>query len=39
MAKEAAGEVEKQKIVPVNKSMLKGGLMDRAKDMLSGFGS
>jgi hypothetical protein len=34
MAKEESGEIEKQKIVVVNKSMLKGGLLDRAKEML-----
>ena len=32
MEKEAKGEIEKQKIVPVNKSMVsKGGLLDQAK--------
>lgn len=36
MAKEASGEIEKQKIIPVSKSMLtQGGLLDRAKDALA----
>uniref|UniRef100_A0A6U7JCK4 Uncharacterized protein n=1 Tax=Haptolina brevifila TaxID=156173 RepID=A0A6U7JCK4_9EUKA len=34
MAKEAAGEIEKVKIVPVNKDMLKGGILDQAKKAL-----
>ena len=37
-AKEAAGDIEKQKIVVVNKSMIaKGGVLDRAKDAASGL--
>ena len=31
MAKEAAGEIEEQKIVPVSKSMLKDSPLDQAK--------
>lgn len=33
-AKEEAGELEKQKITPVDKGMIKGGLLDQAADML-----
>lgn len=36
-AKEAAGEIEEQKIVPVSKSMLKDGLLDQAKNAASGL--
>jgi len=40
MAKEAAGEIEKQKIVPVDKSMMKEGfinqLQSKASQMLGG---
>jgi len=37
MAKEAAGEIEKVKIVAVNKGMLKEGLLDQAKKAAEGF--
>lgn len=36
-AKEAAGEIEEQKIVPVSKGMLKDGLLDQAKNAASGL--
>jgi len=34
MAKEAAGDIDKQKIVPVNKGMLSDGIIDQAKKAL-----
>ena len=37
MAKEQAGEIEEQKIVPVSKGMLKDGLLDQAKNAASGL--
>ena len=36
-AKEAAGEIEEQKIVAVSKSMIKDGLLDRAKKAAGGL--
>ena len=40
MAKEASGDLEKQKIVVVNKSMLEGqGLMERASNALGNLGN
>ena len=35
VAKEARGEIEKQKIIPVNKGMLKEGILDQAKSAAS----
>jgi hypothetical protein len=37
MAKEAAGEVEEQKIVPVSRNMIKDGILEQAQAAAANF--